>query len=49
MRVLLGPDGELVATPLLAVVDQAVAHLDPAWRDHGFQRWAARPARLTYE
>jgi hypothetical protein len=49
VRALLGPDGEGVATSLLVAVDQVVAHLDPAWRDHGFQRWAARPARLAYD
>jgi hypothetical protein len=49
VRALLGPDGELVATPLLAVVDQAVVHLDPAWDQHATQRWAARPARLAYD
>jgi hypothetical protein len=38
-----------VATPLLAAVDQAVAHLDPAWEQHATQRWAARPARLVYD
>ena len=49
VRALLGSDGELVATPLLAVVDQAVVHLDPAWDQHATQRWAARPARLVYD
>ena len=49
VRALLGPDGELVATLLLAAVDQAVAHLDPDWKPHATQRWAARPARLTYD
>jgi hypothetical protein len=49
VRALLGPDGELVATPLLADVDQAVAHLDPDWGHHATQRWAARPARLAYD
>jgi hypothetical protein len=34
---------------LLADVDQAVAHLDPAWAQHATQRWAARPARLAYD
>jgi hypothetical protein len=49
VRALLGPDGELVATPLLAEVDQAVTHLDPDWQQHATQRWAARPARLAYD
>jgi hypothetical protein len=49
VRALLGSDGDLVATPLLAAVDQAVAHLDPEWNQHATQRWAARPARLTYD
>ena len=49
VRTLLGPDGEVVATPLLAAIDQAVAHLDPAWQQHATQRWAARPARLAYD
>jgi hypothetical protein len=49
VRALLGPDGELVARPLLAEVDQAVAHLDPDWQQHATQRWAARPARLAYD
>jgi hypothetical protein len=48
VRALLGADGELVATPLLAAVDQAVAQLDPDWRHHATQRWAARPAHLAY-
>lgn len=48
-RALLGPDGAGVATPLLAVVEQAVAHLDPDWQHHATQRWAARPARLVYD
>lgn len=34
VRALLEPDGEVVAGPLLAAVDQAVAHLDPDWHDH---------------
>ena len=41
VRALLGPDGEGVVTPLLAAVEQAVATLDPAWKDHATQRWAA--------
>jgi hypothetical protein len=49
VRALLGPDGEVVATPLLVAVDQAMAHLDPAWDHHATQRWAARPARLAYD
>lgn len=49
VRALLGLDGEMVATPLLADVDQAVAHLDPDWKQHATQRWAARPARLAYD
>jgi hypothetical protein len=49
VRALLGPDSALVATPLLAEVDQAVAHLDPDWEQHATQRWAARPARLAYD
>ena len=49
MRALLGPDSEVVATPLLAAIDQAVAHLDPEWKQHATQRWAARPARLAYD
>lgn len=49
VRALLGSDGERVATPLLAAVDQAVAHLDPDWAQHATQRWAARPARLVYD
>jgi hypothetical protein len=49
VRALLGSDGELVATPLLAAVDQAAAHLDPDWKPHATQRWAARPARLAYD
>jgi hypothetical protein len=49
VRALLGLDGEVVATPLLAAVDQAVAHLDLDWQHHATQRWAARPARLVYD
>ena len=49
VRALLGSDGEGVATPLLAAVEQAVAHLDPEWGPHATQRWAARPARLAYD
>jgi hypothetical protein len=49
VRAFLGLDGEVVVTPLLAVVDQAVAHLDPDWKPHATQRWAARPARLAYD
>jgi hypothetical protein len=49
VRALLGSDGEVVAPPLLAAVEQAVAHLDPDWKDHATQRWAARPARLIYD
>jgi hypothetical protein len=49
VRALLGPDGELVALPLLAAVEQAVVHLDPDWDHHATQRWAARPARLAYD
>lgn len=49
VRALLGRDGEVVATPLLASVEQAVAHLDPEWQQHATQRWAARPARLAYD
>jgi hypothetical protein len=37
-RALLGSDGELIATRLLAEIDQAVAHLDPAWDQHATQR-----------
>jgi hypothetical protein len=47
VRALLGPDGERVAMRLLAAVDQAVAHLDPDWKPHAIQRWAAQPARLA--
>jgi hypothetical protein len=49
VRALLGSDSALVATQLLADVDQAVAHLDPDWEQHATQRWAARPARLAYD
>ena len=49
VRALLGSDGEGVAPPLLAAVEQAVAHLDPEWQQHATQRWAARPARLAYD
>jgi hypothetical protein len=49
VRALVGSDGEVVATLLLAAVEQAVAHLDPDWTYHETQRWAARPARLVYE
>jgi hypothetical protein len=49
VRALFGSEGEGVATPLLAAVEQAVAHLDPDWKDHATQRWAARPARLVYD
>jgi hypothetical protein len=49
VRALLGPDGTLVATQLLADVDQAVAHLDSDWDQHATQRWAARPVRLAYD
>lgn len=49
VRALLGADGASVAMPLLAAVDQAVAHLDPDWEHHALQRWAARPARLAYD
>jgi hypothetical protein len=49
VRALLGPDGKRVATRLLAAVDHAVEQVDPDWKHHATQRWAARPACLAVD
>lgn len=34
------------ADPIAEVVDEETAKIDPLWRDHDRERWAARPADL---
>jgi hypothetical protein len=36
------------ADPIVRVLDQEKAKIDPTWREHDQARWAARPADVIY-
>lgn len=40
-------DSPRVADPIMAVLDAETAKIDPEWREHDRERWAARPADVT--
>lgn len=40
-------DDNRAADPIGLVMDEVTDKLDPAWREHDKQRWAARPAGIV--
>lgn len=41
-------NGLEVDTSLYSVVDEEVAKIDPKWREHMHERWASRPADISF-
>lgn len=41
-------DSPRAADPISNVLDQETAKIDPQWRENNRERWAGRPADLSY-